>query len=51
MSDVIDLAIDSDISEDGSASDLNNFVASQSRNNQGCECGSVRDLTWLVVLT
>ena len=50
MSDVIDLTIDSDSSEDGSASHHNEFVASRN-NDEDYECGSVLEVTGLVVLT
>ena len=52
MSDVIDLTIDSDSSEDGStsASHHNEFVASRN-NDEDYECDSVLEVTGLVVLT
>ena len=50
MSAVIDLTIDSDSAEDGSASHHNELIASRI-NDEDYECGSVLEVTGLVVLT
>ena len=51
MSDVIDLTIDSDSSEDGSTSHYDNEFVVSRNNDEDYECGSVLEATGLVVLT